>query len=449
MAEPITWRNVGVENTVGANLLMNQGNEQKQAALQGLQQAFGNIRQNNINAADANTQGQIDWFQQQARGLDPNQLTPEQRQTLLGGISDPLARTQAAKDWGVIADETLTRHDKALAREELGKEYAQNALLRPLEVAKEKQAIETEKAQAKSALASAASSQASAALNQYNLTAAQKAQQKQEAYDSTLTAALNTGDEQAGRNLVENSNLSGDAKIRLFAALQEATKVKQSLTVDQQQEAAKVIEGINTKFAEPVAKATAAVEQTKRNYPVDPILAQPTTTQQLGAKIVGLANGAGNSLLNNWTDTDDIKPAIDAGQTLIKKAFPGLIKDQLMVLGGLSAKEAEQAASQMQHSGTVNTIISMALDRLNSEKQDDGKTIYELSQNGNELLTAASGPLQAIAVNYINQMKNDQAQGQLNKITTDFNKEKLETTQQLNERFKKINSPPKVSKPTK
>ena len=448
MAEPITWRNVGVENTMGANLLMNQSNEQKQAALQGLQQAFGNIRQNNINAADANTQGQIDWFQQQARGLDPNQLTPEQRQTLLSGISDPLARTQAAKDWGVIADETLTRNDKALAREEVGKEYAQNALLRPLEVAKEKQAIETDKAQATSALASAASARTTAALNQYNLTATQKAQQKQEAFDSVLTAAFNTGDEQTGRQVILNSGLPGAEQVKAIAALQEAAKVKQSLTLDQQQEANKTLKAVDDKYVEPVTQATGYVEQVKRDYPVDPILAQPTTTQQLGAKIVGLANGAGNSWSSGWTDADDAKKAISAGQTQVEKAFPSLMKNQMMILG-LSEKEAEQAVDQMQHKGTVNTVVSMALDLLNSEKQDDGKTIYELSQNGNELLTAASGPLQAIAVNYFNQMKNDQAQGQLNAITSAYNTEKLKTTQQLNEQFKKINSPPKVSKPTK
>ena len=448
MAEPITWRNVGVENTMGANLLMNQSNEQKQAALQGLQQVFGNIRQNNINAADANTQGQIDWFQQQARGLDPKQLTPEQRQTLLSGISDPLARTQAAKDWGVIADETLTRNDKALAREEVAKEYAQNALLRPLEVAKEKQAIETDKAQAASALASAAASRTSAAVNQYNLTAAQKAQQKQEAFDSVLTGAFNTGDEQTGRQLILNSNLSGAEQAKAIAALQEAAKVKQSLTLDQQQEANKTLKAVDSKYVDPVTQATGHAEHVKRNYLVDPILAQPTTTQQLGSKIVGLANGAGNSWSSGWTDADDVKKAINAGQTQVEKAFPSLMQNQLMVLG-LPAEDAKQAVNQMQHSGTVNTVISMALDRLNSEKQDDGTTIYELDQNGNALLTASSSPLQAIAVNYINQMKNDQAKAELNKITTAYNKEKLETTQLLNERFKKINSPPKASKSIK
>ena len=448
MAEPITWRNVGVENTMGANLLMNQSNEQKQAALQGLQQAFGNIRQNNINAADANTQGQIDWFQQQARGLDPKQLTPEQRQTLLSGISDPLARTQAAKDWGVIADETLTRNDKALAREETAKEYAQNALLRPLEVKAKEQDIKTSEAQATSALASAAASRTSAAVDQYNLTAAQKAQKKQEAFDSVLTGAFNTGDEQTGRQLILNSGLPGAEQAKAIAALQEAAKVKQSLTLDQQQEANKTLKAVDDKYADPVTQATGYAEQVKRDYPVDPILAQPTTTQQLGAKIVGMASGAGDSILNNWTDTDDIKPAISAGETQIRKVFPSLMKNQMMSLG-LSEKEAEQAVDQMQHNGTVNTVVSMALDRLNSQKEDDGRIIYELSQNGNELLTAANAPLQAIAVNYFNQMKNDQAKAELHKITTALNKEKLETTQLLTERFRKTNSPPKASKPTK
>ena len=46
-------------------------------------------------------------------------------------------------------------------------------------------------------------------------------------------------------------------------------------------------------------------------------------------------------------------------------------------------------------------------------------------------------------------MKNDQAKAELHKITTAHNKEKLETTQLLTERFRKTNSPPKASKPTK
>ena len=447
MAEPITWRNVGIENTMAANLLMNQGNEQKQAALQGLQQAFGNIRQNNINAADANTQGQIDWFQQQARGLDPNQLTPEQRQTLLSGISDPLARTQAAKDWGVIADETLTRNDKALAREELGKEYAQNALLRPIEVADKKQAIETAKAQATSALASAAASRTSAAVNQYNLTAAQKAQQKQEAFDSVLTGAFNTGDEQTGRQLILNSNLSGAEQAKAIAALQEAAKVKQSLTLDQQQEANKTLKSVDDKYADPVTKATVHAEQVKRDYPVDPVLAQPMTTQQFGTKIVNLVAGAGDTWYTNWTDKDDLKENILAGQKQIENGFPTLMQSYLVELG-MSKVGAEQAVNQMIHTGVTNSITSMAIDRLNSEKQDDG-TVYRLGDTGNELFDASAPVMRAYAVNYINQMKNDQAKAELNKITTAYNKEKLETTQLLNERFKKINSPPKASKPTK
>lgn len=438
MAEPITWRNVGVENTMGANLLMNQGNEQKQAALQGLQQAFGNIRQNNINAADANTQGQIDWFQQQARGLDPNQLTPEQRQTLLSGISDPLARTQAAKDWGVIADETLTRNDKALAREELGKEYAQNALLRPLEVAKEKQAIETEKAQAASALASAASAQASTALNQYNLTAAQKAEKKQEAADSVLTAAFNTGSEAAGREYILNSNVSGEAKTRLLKALHDAEVTRQSLTVDQQQEAAKVLEEVNTKFAKPVAIATTNAAQVARDYPVDPVLSQPTTTQQLGTKITNVVSKADNTWYWWWTDADDAKERILKGQKQIESNFSPLMQGYLVELG-MSKAEAELAASQMIHTGVTNSITSMAIDRLNSETRE-GRTAYVLDSKGTELFEASNAAMRAYAINYVNQMKNDQAKAQLNKITTDFNKEKLETTQLLNERFKKVNS---------
>lgn len=447
MAEPITWRNVGVENTMGANLLMNQSNEQKQAALQGLQQIFGNIRQNNINAADANTQGQIDWFQQQARGLDPKQLTPEQRQTLLNGISDPLARTQAAKDWGVIADETLTRNDKALAREELGKEYAQNALLRPLEVAKEKQAIETDKAQAASALASAASARSTAALNQYNLTTAQKAQKKQEVFDSVLTAAFNTGDEQTGRQVILNSGLPGAEQAKAIAALQEAAKVKQSVTLDQQQEADKTLKAIDSKYVEPLAKATEEAKRTERDYPIDPVLAQPMTTQQFGTKIVNLVAGAGDTWYTNWTDRDDLKENILAGQKQIENGFPKLMQSYLMELG-MSKVGAEQAASQMNHTGVINSITSMAIDRLNSEKQDDG-TVYKLDDTGNELFAASAPVIRAYAVNYINQLKNDQAKTQLNEITTAYNKEKLETTQLLNERFRKINSPPKASKPTK
>ena len=447
MAEPITWRNVGVENTMGANLLMNQSNEQKQAALQGLQQVFGNIRQNNINAADANTQGQIDWFQQQARGLDPKQLTPEQRQTLLSGISDPLARTQAAKDWGVIADETLTRNDKALAREELDKEYAQNALLRPIEVADKKQAIETAKAQATSALASAAASRTSAAVNQYNLTAAQKAQQKQEAFDSVLTGAFNTGDEQTGRQLILNSNLSGAEQAKAIAALQEAAKVKQSLTLDQQQEANKTLKAVDDKYVEPVTQVTGYAEQVKRDYPVDPVLAQPMTTQQFGTKIVNLVAGAGDTWYTNWTDKDDLKENILAGQKQIENGFPTLMQSYLVELG-MSKVGAEQAVNQMIHTGVTNSITSMAIDRLNSEKQDDG-TVYRLDDTGNELFAASAPVIRAYAVNHINQMMNDQAKAELNKITTAYNKEKLETTQLLNERFKKINSPPKASKSIK
>lgn len=447
MAEPITWRNVGVENTMAANWLMNQSNEQKQAALQGLQQAFGNIRQNNINAADANTQGQIDWFQQQARGLDPNQLTPEQRQTLLNGISDPLARTQAAKDWGVIADETLTRHDKALAREELSKDYAQNALLRPLEVKAKEQDIKASEAQAASALASAAASRASAALNQYNLTTAQKAQKRQEAFDSVLTAAFNTGDEQTGRQVILNSGLPGAEQAKAIAALQEAAKVKQSLTLDQQQEANKTLKAVDDKYADPVTQATGYVEQVKRDYPVDPVLAQPMTTQQFGTKLVNLVAGAGDTVYTNWTDRDDLKTNILAGQKQIENGFPKLMQSHLMELG-MPEAEAKQAVNQMIHTGVTNSITSMAIDRLNSEKQDDG-TVYELSDTGNELFEASAPVMRAYAVNYINQMKNDQAKAELNKITTAHNKEKLETTQLLTERFRKINSPPKASKPTK
>lgn len=447
MAEPITWRNVGVENTVGANLLMNQSNEQKQAALQGLQQAFGNIRQNNINAANANTQGQIDWFQQQARGLDPNQLTPEQRQTLLNGISDPLARTQAAKDWGVIADETLTRNDKALAREETAKEYAQNALLRPLEVKAKEQAIETDKAQATSALASAAASRTSAAVNQYNLTTAQKAQKKQEAFDSVLTAAFNTGDEQTGRQLILNSGLPGAEQTKAIAALQEAAKVKQSLTLDQQQEANQTLKAVDSKYAVPAAQATETVKRVERDYPVDPVLAQPMTTQQFGTKIVNLVAGAGDTWYTNWTDRDDLKENILAGHKQIENGFPKLMQSQLMDLG-MPEVEARQAVNQMIHTGVTNSITSMAIDRLNSEKQDDG-TVYKLGDTGNELFEASAPVIRAYAVNYINQMKNDQAKAQLNEITTAYNTEKLKTTQLLNEQFKKINSPSKASKPTK
>lgn len=447
MAEPITWRNVGVENTMGANLLMNQSNEQKQAALQGLQQAFGNIRQNNINAANANTQGQIDWFQQQARGLDPNQLTPEQRQTLLSGISDPLARTQAAKDWGVIADETLTRNDKALAREETAKEYAQNALLRPLEIKEKEQDIKTSEAQATSALASAASARTSAALNQYNLTTAQKAQKKQEVFDSVLTAAFNTGDEQTGRQVILNSGLPGAEQAKAIAALQEASKVKQSLTLDQQQEANKTLKAVDDKYADHVTQATVYAEQIKRDYPIDPVLAQPMTTQQFGTKIVNLVAGAGDTWYTNWTDRDDLKENILAGQKQIENGFPTLMQSYLMELG-MSKVGAEQAASQMNHTGVINSITSMAIDRLNSEKQDDG-TVYRLDDTGNELFAASAPVIRAYAVNHINQMMNDQAKAELNKITTAYNKEKLETTQLLNEQFRKINSPPKASKSTK
>ena len=447
MAEPITWRNVGVENTMGANLLMNQSNEQKQAALQGLQQVFGNIRQNNINAADANTQGQIDWFQQQARGLDPKQLTPEQRQTLLSGISDPLARTQAAKDWGVIADETLTRHDKALAREETAKEYAQNALLRPLEVKAKEQDIKTSEAQATSALASAAAARTSAAVDQYNLTAAQKAQKKQEAFDSVLTGAFNTGDEQTGRQLILNSGLPGAEQAKAIAALQEAAKVKQSLTLDQQQEADKTLKAVDSKYVEPLAKATEEAKRTERDYPIDPVLAQPMTAQQFGTKIVNLVAGAGDTWYTNWTDRDDLKENILAGQKQIENGFPTLMKSYLMELG-MPAVEAERAATQMIHTGVINSITSMAIDRLNSEKQDDG-TVYKLGDTGNELFAASAPVIRAYAVNYINQLKNDQAKAELNKITTAYNKEKLETTQLLNEQFRKINSPPKASKSIK
>ena len=447
MAEPITWRNVGVENTMGANWLMNHSNEQEQAALQGLQQAFGNIRQNNINAADANTQGQIDWFQQQARGLDPKQLTPEQRQTLLNGISDPLARTQAAKDWGVIADETLTRYDKALARDETAKEYAQNALLRPLEVKEKEQDIKTSEAQATSALASAASARSTAALNQYNLTTAQKAQKKQEAFDSVLTGAFNTGDEQTGRQVILNSGLPGAEQAKAIAALQEAAKVKQSLTLDQQQEANKTLKAVDDKYADPVTQATGYVEQVKRDYPVDPVLAQPMTTQQFGTKIVNLVAGAGDTWYTNWTDRDDLKTNILVGQKQIENGFPKLMQSQLMELG-MPEAEAKQAVNQMIHTGVTNSITSMAIDRINSEKQDDG-TVYKLGDTGNELFAASAPVMRAYAVNYINQMKNDQAKAELHKITTAHNKEKLETTQLLTERFRKTNSPPKVSKPTK
>ncbi len=447
MAEPITWRNVGIENTMGANLLMNQSNEQKQAALQGLQQAFGNIRQNNINAADANTQGQIDWFQQQARGLDPKQLTLEQRQILLSGISDPLARTQAAKDWGVIADETLTRHDKALAREELSKEYAQNALLRPLEVKAKEQDIATAKAQAASAFASAAASRASAAVSQYNLTTAQKAQKKQEAFDSVLTAAFNTGDEQIGRQVILNSDLPGAEQAKAIAALQETVKGMQSLTLDQQQEADKTLKAVDSKYEEPLAKATVNAEQVKRDYPIDPVLAQPMTAQQFGTKIVNLVAGAGDTWYTNWTDKDDLKENILAGQNQIENGFPKLMQSHLMELG-MPEAEAKQAVNQMIHTGVTNSITSMAIDRLNSEKQDDG-TVYRLGDTGNELFAASAPVIRAYAVNYINQLKNDQAKAQLNEITTAYNKEKLKTTQLLNERFRKINSSIKASKPTK
>ena len=57
--------------------------------------------------------------------------------------------------------------------------------------------------------------------------------------------------------------------------------------------------------------------------------------------------------------------------------------------------------------------------------------------------------MRAYAVNYINQKKNDEAKAELHKITTAHNKEKLETTQLLTEQFRKTNSPPKASKPTK
>ena len=123
------------------------------------------------------------------------------------------------------------------------------------------------------------------------------------------------------------------------------------------------------------------------------------------------------------------------------------MQSYLMELG-MSKVEAEQAASQMNHTGVINSITSMAIDRLNSEKQDDG-TVYKLSDTGNELFEASAPVMRAYAVNYINQMKNDQAKAELHKITTALNKEKLETTQLLTEQFRKTNSPPKVSKPTK
>ena len=425
MAQPITWQNVSLGSSLGANQLLDMAQAQYSNAFKGLGDIAQGLRNDNLAREKANSEAQFNWFKEQARNLKPEQFTPETMNTLLATLTDPAARQAAVESFGQLGDEATNRAFNQEKRQAFNADEVQKSILRPLEVDKAKQGLRLGEAQIKSENASAASAYASAnAANananytrlqtqdyQQRLDDAKTAKAKKETLDKlvdTLVVPVVAGGSPVdGITQLKKANLPGDQLAYAIQKYNARINTLNTLDPITQKEVTDTTKDINTKYTNTIAAIDAQDKYNQSKFPVEPIYTQVVGQEDINKKVKGIADSAADAYTSiggvnalDYTDARHVMPSIKKGLDASAVDF----YDQLKIELGTRIKDpkvVDSIIAEEMNNGGLYKVQSLALDNLQYDP-DGAKKIYEISSDGRELTTEINRMIRPYATNVAN-----------------------------------------------